>query len=210
VQALRSQWGVTPQDKVILVAARMTAWKGHRDMIEAARLLRAQGHGDLRVIFAGDPQGRQSYLRELESQIAQAGLTNIVRHVGHCTDMPAAYMAAQVVAVPSTQPEAFGRTAVEAQAMGTPVVVTNLGAVPETVLAPPDVADEARTGWRVAPQAPPELASALHAALTLTREARVALTQRARAHVTSQFSLEKMCGDTLRVYQHVLATIETG
>ena len=49
----------------------------------------------------------------------------MVRRAGHCDDMPAAYLAASVVAVPSTKPEAFGRVAVEAQAMGTPVVVSD-------------------------------------------------------------------------------------
>ena len=47
--------------------------------------------------------------------------------------MPAALLAASVVAVPSTEPEAFGRVAVEAQAVGTPVVATDLGAVAETL-----------------------------------------------------------------------------
>ena len=57
--------------------------------------------------------------------------------------MPAAFLAASVVAVPSTEPEAFGRTAVEARAMGA-LVVVDLGAVPETVLAPPQTPPEAR------------------------------------------------------------------
>ena len=84
-----------------------------------------------------------------------------MRRVGHCTDMPAAFLAASVVTVPSTEPEAFGRSAVEAQAMGAPVVVSDLGAVPETVLAPPEVAPQERTGWRVPPGDAGALAEAL-------------------------------------------------
>ena len=79
-------------------------------------------------------QGRDSYVRDLDALIEARGLRGIVRRVGHCTDMPAAFLTAAVVTVPSTEPEAFGRSAVEAQAMGTPVVVSDLGAVPETVL----------------------------------------------------------------------------
>ena len=60
-------------------------------------------------------------VEELDGLIAARGLKGIVRRVGHCTDMPAAFLAASVVTVPSTEPEAFGRSAVEAQAMGTPV-----------------------------------------------------------------------------------------
>jgi glycosyltransferase involved in cell wall biosynthesis len=123
-----------------------------------------------------------------------------VRRVGHCTDMPAAFLAASVVTVPSTEPEAFGRSAVEAQAMGTPVVVSDLGAVPETVLSPPDVAPSARTGWRVPPGDPRALADAIAAALALGASAREAMASRARAHVERHFSLERMAADTLDVY----------
>ena len=77
-----------------------------------------------------------------------------------------------MVAVPSTEPEAFGRSAVEAQAMGTPVVVSDLGAVPETVLAPPEAAPEARTGWRVPAGDVDALAEALQTALNLGASAR--------------------------------------
>lgn len=139
VEALRRSWGVASHERIILLAARLTAWKGQRVLIEAAALLRDRGLKDIAVVLAGDAQGRTSYERELDSLVAARGLGGIVRRVGHCNDMPAAFRAASVVAVPSVEPEAFGRSAVEAQALGTPVVVTDIGAVPETVLAPPGV-----------------------------------------------------------------------
>ena len=105
-----------------------------------------------------------------------------------------------VVAVPSTDPEAFGRVAVEAQAMGTPVVVSDLGAVPETVLAPPQAAPGERTGWRIPPADPAALAAGLREALDLRPSAREALARRARAHVERHFSLEAMVAETLDVY----------
>jgi glycosyltransferase involved in cell wall biosynthesis len=114
--------------------------------------------------------------------------------------MPAAFLAASVVTVPSTEPEAFGRAAVEAQALGTPVVVSDLGAVPETVLAPPDVAPAARTGWRVPAGDAQALADAIEAALSLGASAREALAARARAHVEGRFSLETMVRATLDIY----------
>jgi glycosyltransferase involved in cell wall biosynthesis len=118
--------------------------------------------------------------------------------------MPAAFLAASVVAVPSTEPEAFGRSAVEAQAMGTPVVVSDLGAVPETVLAPPGAPPQERTGWRVEPGDAAALAEAVGAALALGATARSALAARARAHVERHFSLERMVGSTLDVYSALL------
>jgi glycosyltransferase involved in cell wall biosynthesis len=201
VTALRLAWGVEPHERIVLLAARLTGWKGQRVLIEAAAKLRLEG---VRYILAGDPQGREGYVRELDRLIEANGLKGVVSRVGHCADMPAAFLAASVLAVPSTEPEAFGRSAVEAQAMGTPVVVSDLGAAPETVLAPPDVKPEARTGWRVPAGDADALAEALRGALTLGASAREALARRAREHVVANFSLEQMTRQTLAVYATLL------
>ncbi|NEU12950.1 glycosyltransferase family 4 protein [Methylobacterium sp. BTF04] len=204
VETLRRAWGVSPHERVVLLAARLTGWKGQRVLIEAAALMRDRGVADIAIVLAGDPQGRTAYERELDALVAARGLQNIVRRVGHCTDMPAAFRAASVVAVPSVEPEAFGRSAVEAQALGTPVVVSDLGAVPETVLAPPEVLPSQRTGWRVAPGDAGALADALTEALSLGASARDAMTRRGRVHVEAHFSLEGMVSDTLGVYADLL------
>ena len=97
-----------------------------------------------------------------------------------------------------------GRSAAEAQALGRPVVVSDLGAVPETVLAPPDVAAGDRTGWRVAPGDSAALAAALGEALSLSAEARADLAARARAHVRGAFTLDAMTTATLNVYARLV------
>ncbi len=205
VEALRRAWGVAPHERVVLLAARLTAWKGQRVLIEAAARMRDLGLADLAVVLAGDPQGRTNYERELDALIEARGLTGIVRRTGHCTDMPAAFRAASVVAVPSVEPEAFGRSAVEAQALGIPVVVSDLGAVPETVLAPPDVDPGQRTGWRVPAGDAASLADAIAEALTLRASARDAMGRRAQAHVEAHFSLDRMISATLGVYSGLLS-----
>ncbi|RYC30746.1 glycosyltransferase [Lichenibacterium minor] len=205
VQKLRSDWGVEVGDRVVLLAARLTSWKGHRVLIEAARLLKAAGLADTSFILAGDPQGRDRYAAELDAAVDDAGLRGVVKRVGHVADMPAAFLAASVVAVPSTKPEAFGRSAVEAQAMGTPVVVSDHGAVPETVLSVPRVAAEARTGWCVPPDDARALALAIGEALALGASARDGMARRAQAHVAEHFSLERMEGATLALYRDVIA-----
>lgn len=204
VERLRRDWGVAPHERIVLLAARLTGWKGQRVLVEAAARLRAQGLADVGFVLAGDPQGRDSYVRELDALIAARGLAGVVRRVGHCTDMPAAFLAASVVTVPSTEPEAFGRSAVEAQAMGTPVVVSDLGAVPETVLAPPVVGPCERTGWHVPAGDAGALAEAVGAALALGASAREALATRARAHVERHFSLPSMVADTLGLYAELI------
>jgi glycosyltransferase involved in cell wall biosynthesis len=205
VARLRKDWSVAPDERIVLMAARLTGWKGHKVLIEAARRLKEQGIEGVRYIMAGDAQGRGGYVKELDALIDKAGLKGIVSRVGHCADMPAAFLAASVVAVPSTAPEAFGRTAVEAQALGAPVVVSDLGAVSETVLSPPETAPDARTGWRVKAGDAQALAEALQAALALGASAREAMARRARTHVEGQFSLERMTRETLEAYVGLLA-----
>lgn len=202
VDALRRAWGLGSHERIVLVGARLTAWKGQKVLIEAASLLRGSGLDDIAYILAGDPQGRDGYVAELDGLIAAKGLKGIVRRVGHCSDMEAAFLAASVVAVPSIEPEAFGRAAVEAQALGAPVVVSDLGAVPETVLSEPA---SSRTGWRVPAGDAPALAAALAEALSLGASARAAMALRARAHVERHFSLEQMVAATLDTYMALLS-----
>ena len=182
----------------------MTGWKGQRVLIDAMKILVEHDITDCIAILAGDPQGREVYITELDKQIADLGLHTYVKRVGHCTDMPAAFALADLVTVPSIEPEAFGRSAVEAEAMETPVIVSDLGAVPETVLSPPDCAASERTGWRVKPNDAKALAVAIMDALALSPAGREELGRRARAHVTENFSLERMTGDTLAIYNEIL------
>jgi glycosyltransferase involved in cell wall biosynthesis len=200
VKALRQAWNVATEERIVLLAARLTAWKGHKILIEAARLLVAAGLSGTKFILAGDDQGRASYVKEIDAAISQAGLTGTMRRSGHCSDMPAALLAATAAVVPSTEPEAFGRVAVEAQAMGTPVIVSDLGGLSEVVLSPPEVDSALRTGWLVPAGDAKALAVAIFEALSLGATARDSLAQRARADVLRRFSVERMQTETLATY----------
>ena len=188
----------------MLLAARLTGWKGQKVLVEAAARLRDGGLSDVAFVLAGDPQGRDGYVKELDALIAARSLKGVVRRVGHCTDMPAAFLAASVVTVPSTEPEAFGRSAVEAQAMGTPVVVSDLGAVPETVLSPPDVTPQERTGWRIPPGDAGRAGQGHRRSAGIRGQRPRRPWRPGRAHVESNFSLERMVGSTLDVYSSLL------
>ncbi len=161
---------------------------------------------DAVFIFAGDAQGRSTYSARLAEAIHAAGLAGRVRMVGHVDDMPAAFLAAHTAVVASTEPEAFGRAATEAQAMGTPVIATDIGAPPETVLSLHRAGPEAATGWLVPPADAAQLADAIAAALALTPEQRARMGARARAHVAEHFSLDVMKRQTLAVYDALLGT----
>jgi glycosyltransferase involved in cell wall biosynthesis len=205
---LLARWGVDDSTRVILQAARLTGWKGQSVLIDAAARLKAAGKLDgAVVVLAGDAQGRDAYLQALHTQVAQAGLAPYVRFAGHVEDVAAAYLAAHVTVVASTEPEAFGRAAIEAAAMGSPVIATAIGAPPETVLAEPAVAADATTGWLVLPGDAGALAQRLAGALALTGAERSAIARRARAHVLARFTVESMQAGTLAVYDRLLGTL---
>jgi glycosyltransferase involved in cell wall biosynthesis len=207
IAELREQWGIGPETPVILQAARLSAWKGQGVLIEAARLLKERGElGDAVVVLAGSAQGRSSYAATLEQAIEAAGLKDRVRLVGHVEDVAAAFLTARVAVIASTEPEAFGRTATEAQAMGTPVIATDIGAPPETVRSAQRAGPEAATGWLVPPGDAPALADALAAALNLTPQQRQRMGEQARAHVAKTFSLTGMKQKTLAIYDDLLGT----
>ena len=125
-------------------------------------------------------------------------LSGIVHILDNCRDMPAAYMLADVVVSASTDPEAFGRVAAEAQAMGRPVVATDHGGAQETVLP-------GKTGWLVPPGDPEALTVALNEALALQSGPREAMAREARKHVCEKFTVRSMCESTLDVYRQLLS-----
>jgi glycosyltransferase involved in cell wall biosynthesis len=197
---LSTEWRLPDGAHVVMLPGRLTRWKGQAVLVQAIERLVASGSpagANLVCLLVGDDQGRTSYRDEIETMIARRGLTGIVRVVGHCRDMAAAYMLADVVVSASTDPEAFGRVAAEAQAMGRPVIATDHGATRETVL--PGV-----TGWLVPPGDPDALAGAIDAALSLDEGERQALAQAARTHIVRNFTVEGMCAATLDVYADVL------
>lgn len=205
LQHLRAAWGVQEGRPVVLHAARLTRWKGHTYTIEAAQALRAANKlGDAVFILAGDAQGRDSYRATLDKQIRDAGLTDHVRLVGHCDDIQAAFNLASVALVPSIRAETFGRTSIESQAAGCPVIVADIGAAPENVIAGADRSDF--TGWVVPPADSAALAACLSNVLALPARSLEEIGQRARAHARAKFSLQDMQRATLAVYDELLGT----
>ena len=186
-------------DTRVLLPGRLTDWKGQRVMIEAARRLRDEGGiPSLRVAFTGDAQGREAYREELAAMIEAADLGRIAHLAGHYEDMPAAYAWSDVVVSASTRPEAFGRVAVEAMAMGRPVVATKHGGSLETVA-------DGETGTLVPPGDADALARAI-GALARDPEARAMMGRAGRARARARFSTEAMVNRTLGVYASLTKT----
>ncbi len=208
IAALRQQWGIGAGERVVLQAARLTGWKGQRVLIEAARLLAARGRMEgVTVVLAGDAQGRDGYAEELSRQIDDARLAGRVRLVGHCGDVAAAFMTATVAVIASTEPEAFGRATIEALAMGCPVIVSDLGAPPETLRrGGHDPGGGIALGWIVPAGDAAMLADCLDEALALSGPRRQVLAKRAREHVAAHFSKRQLQRQTLAVYDELAGT----
>ncbi len=194
VVTLAGQWRLPDGVPVVMLPGRLTRWKGQTVFLEAAARL---GRRDVRFLLVGSDQGRGEYRNELERLVERHGLGGIVRFADHCPDMPAAYMLSDVVVSASTDPEAFGRVIVEAQALGRPVIATDHGGARETVIP-------GETGWLVPPGDADALAAAIDRALAVDADTRRHLAERAMANVRARFSKETMCAKTLDVYEEVL------
>ena len=209
IEVLRSQWGLKPQQKILLQAARLTSLKGHAHLIRAAGRM----HHRLRdavLIIAGADQGRSGYRAELEALISELSLQKSVRLAGHVEDMPAAFAAAHVALAVSTVPETFGLVVAEAQSAGCPVIATNIGAPSEIIIAPLDDVANVRTGWLVSPGNLEDYENAISSALDLTDNQRAEIAIRARANVWDKFTTARMQIGTLDVYDEILGTNLSG
>ena len=133
----------------------------------------------------------------IEAAVQRAGLGERVRVTGPCADMPAAYLAADLVIAPSIVPESFGRSVVEAAAMGRPAVAADLGAFRDTIV-------EGETGWLAAAGDADAWAVALETALATPPGKRARMGKAARDRAVRLYSLAAMCEATFALYREVL------
>ena len=138
-----------------------------------------------------------SYLQEIQATIDAAGLREVVALVGHVDTMPAAFAASDIAVFPVTEAEAFGRGAVEAQAMGVPVIASNLGGFTETVV-------DGETGLLVPPGVALALAAALERMVDMSEDERREMGERARVRARQLYATSTLQSATLAVYRRLL------
>lgn len=200
LDAMRRIFGVTPGDKVVLVVGRMLRRKGHHIAVQAARRLKEMGLKDFVFVFVGEDGGHSRYAGEVWDQVLANDLTDVVRLIGPVDDMPAAYAAATVVVSAAIQAEGLQRMVLEAQAMERPVVVSDLGAGPEAVLAPPMVPEDRMTGLRFSAGDDAALAAALVRLFSMPPAQQSAIGMRGRQWVIDHFNQPAVSDITLRLY----------
>lgn len=196
----RRIFGVTAQDKVVLVVGRMLRRKGHHVAVQAARRLKDMGLKDFVFVFVGEGEGHNSYAGEIWDQVLANDLSGVVRLIGPVDDMPAAYATASVVVSAAIQAEGLQRTILEAQAMERPVVVSDLGAGPDAVLAPPIVPEDRMTGLRFSAGDDGALAAALVRLFSMAPAQQAAIGLRGRQWVMDHFNPPAVSDLTLRLY----------
>jgi len=187
--AQRNRWGVSPEQKVILLPGRLTRWKGQLVAVDAISYLPE----NCVMVLLGDPQGRDDFIAEIDTKAAELGVSARVIKPGHSRDVPTALAASDVVISASTDPEAFGRVAAEAQAMKKPVVATAHGGALETVL-------DGQTGYLATPSDAQALSDGISKALDWQDYDGPA----ARARIAAEFSTKSLQAKTLAVYKDLL------
>ncbi len=204
VESVRRAFGVEPSAKLILVTGRLLRRKGHHLVVQAVHRLKDMGLKDFVCVFAGEDHGKSRYTGELWDLVLATKTADVIRMTGPVEDLAAAYAAASVVVSAATQDEGLQRTILEAQAMAKPVIVSDLGAGPEVVLAPPSVSEDRMTGLRFSAGDDAALATALLRLFSMPETARRAIGTRGRNWVTGHFDASAVADLTLKLYAELV------
>lgn len=184
-----------PEDKpIVTLIGRLTNWKGQKLLIEALHLI---DNEDFFCVIIGDDQGRKKYSSELRKMIANYNMTDRFLFIRNVKDIPAAMMVSDVVLSTSIEPEAFGRIAIEGQAMGRVVVASNIGGSVETVI-------DGVTGRLYESTSAQALAKAIEWALHLSTDEREKIGAAGIKNVKEHFTKQIMCDKTIAVYKELI------
>ena len=189
-------YNIPDDKKVLLLGGRITRWKGQHLLIEALSQVKNQNYY---CIIAGDEQGREEYVNELKKLIKKYELENRVAIFGKVLDMPALMMVSNVILSTAIEPEAFGRIAIEGQAMGKIVVASNHGGSLDSIV-------DGKTGKLFYNNNAASLAEAIDWALSLSPAEEEKISKAAIKNVKDNFTKEIMCDKTIKVYEELIAS----
>ncbi len=192
---LINKWKIDKEKKVIILPARITAWKGHEIFLEALNKLKInEPQKKFIAVILGSDQGRKIYKKRLIRLVEQYRLINDVIFIDNFELMPIAYKISDIVISSSIEPEAFGRVAVEAQAMEKPIIASNIGGSNETII------DE-KTGFLYSAGNSDILSQKLSHIFDLNDETLKSMGIEGRKNVIKKFNVEKMCFSTYSEYK---------
>jgi glycosyltransferase involved in cell wall biosynthesis len=195
---LLSSWGLTKGKKIILMPGRLTKWKGQEVFIEALNLVNKKlGHQAFYAVILGSDQGRDIYTKKIKRLAEQYRLTNQLKFIEHCTNMPLAYKISDVIVSTSIEPEAFGRVAVEAQSMEKPIIASDIGGSNETII-------NNKTGFLFESGNKVSLSKKIVEVLNLDQLSLKTMGTEGRKNILRKFNVEKMCFSTYLEYKKLL------
>ncbi len=197
-EKLKKEWEIVPGRITILMPGRLTYWKGQEKLIEALNILIEDfNQSNFQAIILGSDQGRKVYKKKLINLVQRYRMSQKIKFINHCNEMPIAYSLADMVVSASIEPEAFGRVSVEAQAMGKPIIASNIGGSKETIV-------KGKSGLLYKHDDPRELAKALNTVIEMDQEALITMGNEGRKNISKKFDVESMCDSTLREYKKLL------
>ena len=180
--------------KTILMPGRLTNWKGHEIAIRSLSLVKDH---NIKLVILGDIQKRFKYKKKLEKLVFKLGLRDKVLFLQQTRDLPAYLMLADLVISCSTKPEAFGRTILEAQAMGRPVLAFNHGGSVELI-------NDNKNGILSPTYDIKEFAGNIVKSLSLSLEERKKISNESIKMVNKKYLTSNMCKQTLNLYKNLI------
>jgi len=198
VNTLVKDWNINKNDFIILLPGRITKWKGHEVFIKALSLI-IENHNknNFHAVILGSDQGRKLYSKQLSLLVERYRLGKKITFIESCKEMPVAYELADLVVSSSIEPEAFGRVAVEAQAMKKPIVASNLGGSKETVL-------KDKSGTLYNPENAVELADTISKFMATDKTSLKSMGEQGRKNVEKKFNVDQMCQTTFTEYKKLI------
>ncbi len=182
------------QKKIILFPGRLTSWKGHEMFIESLNIFKQKNPDKLFfVIILGSDQGRKIYKKKIQRLVEQYRLIKDILFIDNCEKMPLAYKIANIVINCSIEPEAFGRVAVEAQAMEKVIIASDIGGSKETII-------DNKTGFLFKAGDANALSEKLAHIFELDETTLKSMGIEGRKNVIKKFNVEKMCFSTYSEY----------
>jgi glycosyltransferase involved in cell wall biosynthesis len=189
-----TKWQIPNDKKIIMLPGRITSWKGHEFLLDSLRLLHRD---DYLCLFVGDSTSKESYKKRLIQKIIALGLQGKIKFISNTTSMSTVYTICDVVISASIEPEAFGRVAVEAQAMERIIIATNIGGSKETVI-------HNKTGYLVEPNDTQAMAKKIDEVLSIDEKSYRKIGQAGRKNVLENFTNDLMYQKTINIYQNLL------
>ena len=191
-------WQIDKSKKIILLPGRLTSWKGQESFIEALSLVNKElGYDSFYGVILGSDQGRNVYKKKIIRLVEQHRLTNQLKFIEHCKNMPVAYKISDLIVSASIEPESFGRIAVEAQSMKKPILASDIGGSNETV-------ENGKTGFLFEAGNPVSLSNKILEILKLDESTLKSMGNEGRKNIIKKFNVEKMCFSTYSEYKKLL------